>query len=376
MKQMNLMGITLEDPIVIAPGPWSRGKERMKQAMTCGAGALITETIVSESYPDLRPRYMYDRKSSGVQNIRIYSGMELEDWIRDLSEVNEAERYGSPTKIIASIMGNSPSELQYIARKIERTGIDGIELGLACPMGEGPRIVASDPKLVYEYTAQVVAAVNVPVSVKLGAATGDIAEVARAAERAGASGISAIDTIRCILNIDLETRRPTLSTYGGYSGAPIKPIGLACVAGLVQCTDLPILGIGGIASGTDYLEYVMAGASTCGIGTQILLNGYDVVARIRNEIKQWMKNHEVAELQDIRGCALEGIRSFEEIRLEEKTAMIEGHCKNLSCDYCRQICFKDAVIKGDGGMSINRDICDGCGMCIGACPEGRIKLSW
>ena len=229
MYATDLMGLTLDNPVIIAPGPWSRG-EKLKDALQCNAGAIITESIVSESYSDTCPRYTYSNDNRGIQNIRLYSALELEEWIHWLSEAQKKNRYGSSSKLIASIMGTSPSELSYIAKKIEKTGIDGIEIGFACPMGEGQDIVAGDPERVYAYTREVVRAVHVPVSVKLSAAVGNLSAVVEAAGKAGASGISGIDTLRCILKINIETGKPDLPTYGGYSGAPIRPIGLATIA--------------------------------------------------------------------------------------------------------------------------------------------------
>ena len=229
-SRTNVIGmLTLDNPVIIAPGPWSRG-EKLKDALQCNAGAIITESIVSESYSDTCPRYTYSSDNRGIQNIRLYSALELEEWIHWLSEAQKKNRYGSSSKLIASIMGTSPSELSYIAKKIEKTGIDGIEIGFACPMGEGQDIIAGDPERVYAYTCEVVKAVHVPVSVKLSAAVGNLSAVVEAAGKAGASGISGIDTLRCILKINIETGKPDLPTYGGYSGAPIRPIGLATIA--------------------------------------------------------------------------------------------------------------------------------------------------
>ena len=195
MYATDLMGLTLDNPVIIAPGPWSRG-EKLKDALQCNAGAIITESIVSESYSDTCPRYTYSNDNRGIQNIRLYSALELEEWIHWLSEAQKKNRYGSSSKLIASIMGTSPSELSYIAKKIEKTGIDGIEIGFACPMGEGQDIIAGDPERVYAYTREVVKAVHVPVSVKLSAAVGNLSAVVEAAGKAGASGISGIDTLR------------------------------------------------------------------------------------------------------------------------------------------------------------------------------------
>ena len=375
MKSANIMGIPMENPVVIASGPWSRGIHRMKKALECGAGAVITESIVSESYPDTRPRYAYDKNSHGLQNIRIYSALELENWLQDLKRINRDGRYGSKSRLIASIMGSTASELGYIAQKVESAGIDGIELGLACPMGEGPKILAGEPELVYQLAKEVVDAVSVPVSVKLSADAGRLSEVVKAAEAAGVSGISGIDTLRCILGIDVETGKPALPTYGGYSGAPIKPVGLATVAGIVQSAHLPVTGMGGIRNHIDLLEYIMVGASSCGIGTEILLQGYDIIPQITSHLDEWLDAHGIADLDRIRGCSLNELKSFEEIKQEDRSAYLAQDCRNAACSKCISACLEKAVQFDDGAVSIDQSRCDGCGLCLGVCPENKIALS-
>ena len=111
---------------------------------------------------------------------------------------------------------------------------------------------------VYNITKEVVSNVKIPVMVKLSQNTTNIASVARAVKRAGGSGVSAINTIRCILSVDIENRRPSLATYGGYSGAPIRPLGLASVAAIAQTVDIPICGIGGIENATNVVEYMLS----------------------------------------------------------------------------------------------------------------------
>ncbi|MFR6257244.1 MAG: tRNA-dihydrouridine synthase [Anaerovoracaceae bacterium] len=375
MKNANIMGIDINNPIIISPGPWSRGK-MLKDALECNAGAIITESVVSESYPDTRPRYAYNQESKGLQNIRLYSALELEDWIYCLKEANNAKRYMSDSKLIVSIMGSTPSELRYIARKVEQTGIDGIEIGLSCPMGEGPEIIAGDTKRVYEYTKEVVNAVSIPVSVKLGAFTNNLAATVHAIEKAGASGISAIDTLRAILNINTETGKPSLPTYGGYSGAPIRPVGLATVAGIAQSTNLPVIGMGGIENYKNVLEYIMLGSKACGIGTEILLRGYSVVTNTIKDLNSWFKSHKINDIEQIRGISLKELRSFEEIKLEIKQAKLSDSCTDSNCKKCLMCCLKNAISMDSGCIDIDSSICDGCGLCINICPENKIHLTW
>lgn len=377
MINSNIMGLKMSNPLVIAPGPWTRGIKNLKSALLTNAGAIITESIVSEAYPDLCPRYAYSRHSGGVQNIRLYTALEFETWLETLEEVNSANRYGSTSKLIASVMGTTASELRYIARKVERTGVDGIELGLACPMGEGPDIIAGDPHKVYEYTKAVVDSVGIPVSVKLSAATGNLSAVVHAAEKAGASGISAIDTLKCILNINIDNGKPDLPTYGGYSGAPIHPVALAAVACIVQSTSLPVIGFGGIQNYKNLLEFIMLGASAGGVGTEILLNGYDVIDHILSDTGRWMEKRDIASLDEIRGVSLNELRAFEEIKEESKTAQLISGCDAPSgCRKCADCCLNGAIGLDNGAVTINDQACAGCGLCLSICPENRIRLTW
>ena len=375
MYNVKIMGIHIENPVVISSGPWTRGLSKLKKGLECGAGALITETIVGESYPDTCPRYSYDRANGGVQNIRLYSGSELENWINDLKAVTQAKRFGSKTKLIASIMGTTASEVRYLAKTVERTGIDGIELGLACPIGQGPENICGDADKVYEYTREVVNAVDVPVSVKVSAAC-NLPAVVEAAERAGAAGISGIDTIRCILSIDVETQKAALPTYGGYSGAPIRPIALSTVAGIAQSTNLPIIGMGGIMDHKNLLEHIMAGACAGGIATGILLNGYDLVGKVIRDLEEWLDCHQIKDIEEIRGAALGGLKSFEEIKTEAKAAMFDSPCQRTDCSKCKSCCLEDAISIKEQGITIDKNLCSGCGLCLDVCPDEKIKLSW
>lgn len=374
MLKTHLLGMEINNPLVIAPGPWSRGTENLKKAFESGAAAVFTETITGESYPDLSPRYEYSRHTGGLENIRIYSKLELEEWLDVLYETAAENRFGSEAKLIASVMGSSPSELAYVAGKVAATGVDAIELGLACPMGEGPAVVAGNPAKVYEYVKAAREAVDIPVSVKLSSTCAELSEVVKACVRGGAAGVSAIDTVRAILHIDIESGKAGLPTYGGYSGAPIRPIGLSTVAGIAQTGSIPVTGMGGIQTAENLIEYIMAGAGAGAVGTQILLRGYGVVREILDDLYDWAKARDVDDIEKIRGKALASLRSFEELKVESKVAQV-SECRDESCGKCMECCFDDAV-SFKGRISIDKERCTGCGLCMSMCPENRIELVW
>lgn len=366
---VNFMGLSLANPIIVAAGPWSRNGAMIKKALLAGAGAVVTETIASELNIDVRPRIAFD--GSGMQNIRLYSDLVLEQWEQELAVAKSVEGI-----VIANICAQTPSEIGYIAAKVEKMGADAIELGLASPMGEGLEVMTADAKFVFEMTRKVVESVNIPVMVKLSQNVTNLSKIALAVQKSGGSGISAIDTVRCILGVDVKTRKPRLATYGGYSGPPIRPLGLAAVATIAQSSHLPVCGIGGIEHADHVLEYLMLGASVVQMGTSLMVNGFSRIAQIKEGLNCWMAEEGVKDLADLRGVALSKIQSFDEIQVEPKTSCMIRSCESLTCLKCVNGCIYEAISVEDGKVQLNPEKCRGCGLCTDICPEGKFELSW
>jgi dihydroorotate dehydrogenase subfamily 1 len=260
---------------------------------------------------------------------------------------------------------------------MEKYGADGIELGISTPMGESLEIVAADPEEVYNMTRCVEENVKIPVMVKLSQNATNISRVAKEVKRAGGAGVSAINAIRCILGVDIETAEPLLPTYGGYSGTPIRPLGLASVATLVQTVDIPICGIGGIDTYENALEYIMLGASAVQVGTSLMLNGRSRITQIVEDLDRWGEEHQISEVKEIRGRALSKLKSFEEIKIEPlychttEALCIEG------CNRCIDGCMYKAISRdGANRIVINQDLCTGCGLCTFLCEAKKLYLHW
>lgn len=364
------MGIPLKSPVIVAAGPWNRDGESIRNSLATGAGAVITETIVSEPILDVRPRIAYN--GMGAQNIRLYSDVQIEGWER---EMEVAKSRGGV--VFASVSAHTPSELAYLAAKMEKYGADGIELGISTPMGESLEVVAADPEEVYQMTRSVVDNVRIPVMVKLSQNATNISRVAKEVKRAGGAGVSAINAIRCILGVDVRTGTPLLPTYGGYSGPPIKPLGLASVATLAQAVDLPICGIGGIEAGDDALEYIMLGASAVQVGTALMLHGRDHVAKIVAELDRWGRDNRVEDAAEIRGMALKKLKSFEEIKVEPLQCQAKDIRCADGCLRCVRACVYDAIHRdGPADAVVDLSACTGCGLCTFVCPVERLHLAW
>ena len=276
--------------------------------------------------------------------------------------------------VIASVTGHTPSELAYLASKMERFGADAIELSVSNPAGEALEVVASHADILYDMTKEVVSAVSVPVMVKLSQNTTNISKVAKAVKAAGGSGVTAINTVRGILGVDLETAMPALSTYGGISGEYIRPLGLASVATIAQTVDIPICGVGGISSAVNALEYIMLGASAVQIGTSVMLGGSDAIRKIVQDLEMWAQDHKVKDLSQIRGKALENLKGFEEIKFEPTVSRAGGVPCGENCNRCINVCMYRAISRRGEAIRVDRTKCNGCGLCISICPAKKLKL--
>lgn len=367
MLETNYLGLKLANPVMIAAGPWNRDGKGIKESLEAGAGAAVTESIVSDTLLDVRPRISCDDK--GAQNIRLYSDIQIEGWEREM----EIAKSGGGV-VIASVSGHTSSEVAYLASKLERFGADAIELSVSNPAVESLEVVASHADVVYEMTKEIVSAVKIPVIAKLSQNTTNISKVAKAVKDAGGSGVTAINTVRGILGVDIENAVPMLSTYGGISGEYIRPLGLASVATIAQTVNIPICGVGGINSYRHVLEYIMLGASAVQIGTAVMLEGREVIRKIVQELEIWAQNHNINSLLELKDKALENLKSFEEMRFEPAVSHSSGVPCGENCDKCISACMYQAISRKGGQISVDRTRCTGCGLCTFICPANKLKL--
>jgi dihydroorotate dehydrogenase subfamily 1 len=367
---VSFLGMKLKNPLIMAAGPLSRDGSAMKKALDAGVGAVITETIVNEASRNVRPRLV--KRGDGLQNIRLYSEYSLEEWAVEIGRVKDAGGV-----CIANILGHTPSETAYIASFAEKAGADGLELNFASPHGEGIEVLSADPERVSHTVGTVVAAVGIPVMVKLSPNVSNIALLAKVAEHAGAAGVSAINTVRSIIGVDIESGSPLLPTFGGYSGDPIRPIGLAVVATVAQAVSLEVSGIGGVSRFEHILEYMMLGAGTVQIMTSVMLNGLDIVSELLEGLTTWLDTHGYASIGEIQGKALPNLKSFEEIPIEPYTARLVSPCPLPDCRLCETACVYGAIDKaGPADIRVHEKECTDCGLCVSVCPKKCFQMVW
>ena len=209
--------------------------------------------------------------------------------------------------LIASVFADTVENFARVAARLVEAEPDLIEVNISCPNvhDEFGTPFAADAGAAAEVTAAVQEAVagRAPVLVKLSPNVTDIAAVARAVAAAGADGISAINTLTGMI-IDVHAQRPILANRtGGLSGPAIRPLAVRCVYEIHQAVDLPIVGMGGVSSGRDALEMIMAGATAVGVGSAVYGEGPEVFSRIRDEMAALMAELGYEHVAEMRGAA-------------------------------------------------------------------------
>jgi dihydroorotate dehydrogenase (NAD+) catalytic subunit len=207
----------------------------------------------------------------------------------------------SGVPIVMSIFGNTIEDIVSVAVKGASMKPDALELNLSCPHAEISQI-SHDPDMTYKYVRSVKDSVDCKVFAKLTPNASDIVAVGRAAERAGADGVVATNTVRA-MKIDIYQKRPVLGNrVGGLSGPPIFPIAVRCVYDLFKALSIPIIGVGGVSSWQDAVEMHLAGASAIQIGTAVL-SGLDIFSRVKKGVDEYLKTEGYRNVSEMVGLA-------------------------------------------------------------------------
>lgn len=355
-------GLRFPNPFVLASGPPGTNAKVIRRSFELGWGGIVCKTISLESDKVINtvPRYgkLHSRLSQGgkhkevigFQNIELISDRPFELWLRDLSEV---KRDFPDRVLVASIMEEyEKNRWTEIVERTQATGIDAFELNLSCPHGLPERkmgaAMGQDPDLVEEVVSWAKAASDVPVWAKMTPNITDPAIPARAAVRGGADGISAINTVLCVIGIDLETLRPmpTVEGYsepGGYSGQAVRPIALRQVMEIARsCPGTPVSGMGGIESAEDAIQFLLVGASTTQICTGAMLQGYEMIRPLLDGLAAFLERKGFARVQDLVGLSLPYFTTHADLVARQRIARGDKHATSGRDDHWKGDIARDA----------------------------------
>lgn len=294
--QVTLAGVSFKNPIIPASGTFGFGREYEKYFDLAQLGGICVKGLTPnprEGNPCPRiaetPAGMLN--SVGLQNPGVDAFVEKElPWLKTKG-----------TRIIANLSGNTVEEYAMLAEKLSVPGVDMLEVNISCPnVKHGGLAFGTLPESAAAATRAVKSHTHLPVMVKLSPNVTDITEIARAVEAEGADAVSLINTLLG-MRIDLNTRRPILrNNTGGLSGPAVLPVAVRCIHQVYSAVKIPILGMGGVSSGEDAAELMMAGATAVGVGTATISDPAAPI-RILEELRTFCADHGIADVKSLTG---------------------------------------------------------------------------
>ncbi|MEA3493390.1 MAG: dihydroorotate dehydrogenase [Candidatus Margulisiibacteriota bacterium] len=292
-----IAGIKIKNPVMVASGTFGYGEEAAKYIDLDKLGAIITKTItLKEREGNPPPRVI--ETASGMLNSIGLQNKGVEDFIKN--RLPFLKQFKTP--VIANIAGESANDYAELAKILNKQPqVKGIEINISCPnVSQGGMFFCFDPKATAALVKAVRKETSLPLIVKLSPNITDITLIAKEAENAGADAVSLINTLWGMA-IDVETKKSKLGMpTGGLSGPAIKPVALRMVWQVAQAVKIPIIGIGGIATGQDAIEFFLAGASAIQVGTANFVDTQAPV-RIIGEIKNYLSNKKVPHYKELIG---------------------------------------------------------------------------
>ena len=294
---VTLCGIELKNPVLAASGTFGYGVEFAAQLDLNALGGMVVKGLSREPMAGNPAPRLFETASGminsiGLQNIGVQAF--VRDKLPALAQLS--------TAVFANVFGYATADYGEVVRVLEdHPGVAGYELNVSCPnTRHGGIYFSSDPALLAEVVAEVKKPARRPVVVKLSPNVSAIEPLARAAEDAGADAISLVNTF-VALAIDAHTRRPRIGAgCGGLSGPAIKPIALRMVWQAARAVKIPVIGLGGIASGTDAAEFLIAGAQAVEVGTATFWDPRSPL-RIARELGEFLKGEGVTSVRELVG---------------------------------------------------------------------------
>lgn len=384
---VTIAGIRSPNPFWLASGPPTNSAYQVCKAFEQGWGGAVWKTIGAPVMNTVNRYGAIDyngQKIAALNNIELISDRTVDV---NLKEIASTKKSWPDRPLIVSIMVDSTREAWHdIVKRTIDTGCDGIELNYGCPHGMSERGMGSAVGQVPEYCSMITQWVSeiatVPVFVKLTPNVADIRYPARAARQGGANAISLINTINSIIGVDLDTLeiQPSVrgkGSHGGLAGPAVRPIALHMLAEVANDPEvgLPLSGIGGITTWRDAAEFILLGASTVQICTEVMHHGFRIIEDLTEGLTHWMEAKGFAAIEDFRGKSLSRITQFGNLDLLYKTTARIDESACIRCNLCHIACEDaahqciDLIPRHDSAQPrVREDDCVGCALCFLVCP--------
>ena len=384
-----VLGIDFENPFILASAPPTAKIESIDKAFELGWGGAVFKTITPDDLEMIEASQRYatwkvGNKVCGFENIELLSHLTVQEWLDGIKYLRKKH----PTKVqIASIMAPVvKEEWQNLVKTFNNSEIDAFELNFSCPHGMPEKgigmAIGTHPEISAMITNWVMEVAQKPVFVKLSPNVSNIVEIAKAVEEAGADGLAAINTVQSLMGVDLDTFEPMpnvngKTTYGGYSGMAVKPIGLRCVAQLRQNSNLPILGMGGVSNWHDAAEYMCVGADVVQICTEVMINGYAIIGSLNKGLLNYLESKGFESPAYLKNRAIAKLSAHETLNKQKQSYPHIDDAICAKCGKCVTICDESehsALSMIDGRIMLDKDACVGCSLCSHICAKSAIKM--
>ena len=295
--RVNIAGVELKNPVMTASGTFGSGMEYSEFVDLSRLGGVVTKGVADVPWPG-NPTPRVAETTGGMLNAIGLQNPGIDVFCkRDIPFLKQHD-----TKIMVNVCGHSTEEYLRVVERLASEPVDLLEINISCPnVKEGGIAFGQDPKAVETITREVKKVAAQPVVMKLSPNVTDITVMARAAEAGGADAVSLINTLTG-MKIDVERQTFALANKtGGMSGPAVKPVAARMVYQVAQSVNIPIIGMGGIATAEDALEFILAGATAVSVGTANFFNPYATV-EIAEGIENYMKRHNIEKLTDLIGA--------------------------------------------------------------------------
>lgn len=294
---VSIAGITFKNPVMTASGTFGSGMEYSEFVDLNRLGAVVTKGVSLTPWsgnptPRVAETYGGMLNAIGLQNPGIDTFIE-----RDLAFLSKYD-----TRVIVNVCGRTVAEYVEVVERLSDTNADMLEINVSCPnVREGAIAFGQDPGALENITKEIKKKAKQPVIMKLSPNVTDIALMARVCEDSGADAVSMINTITG-MKIDVSRRRFVLANKtGGLSGPAVKPVAVRMVYQAAHAVKIPIIGMGGIASAEDALEFIMAGATAVAVGAANFTDPY-ATEKVIDGIGQYMTDNKVSDITELIGC--------------------------------------------------------------------------
>lgn len=386
---IDFCGVHCENPFFLSSSVVGSNYEMVARAFNMGWAGVAFKTIAAFTANEVSPRFDALRKESvpfvGLKNIEQVSEHTLSENVGYLRQLKK----DFPSKIIvASIMGQNEAEWTMLAEVMTAAGADIIECNFSCPhMAESGlgSDVGQSPELVAAFSRATRKGTHLPILAKMTPNIGNMELPALAAMEAGATGIAAINTIKSIMNVDLNSfsSGPDVlgkTSVGGYSGKAVKPIALRFIHAMKSCPGLeeaPISGMGGIETWRDAAEFIALGCENIQVTTAVMQYGYRIIDDMREGLGLYLSSHGLTSVSQLVGRALPNILPPDALnreticypRVDKALCVGCGRC-TLSCDDGGHQALVQDTRSGQPLLDVHR--CVGCHLCAVVCPAGAV----